>query len=82
MKVVSFVTRTLSDTQTGEPLVVVYVPTAPNPISGYLETVPLARVTPADWTFNEAINFIVSGGAVAPEQLPYHSRTPSAKQEG
>lgn len=82
MKVVGFVTRTLSDTHTGEPLVVVYVPTAPNPTSGYLEIVPLARVTPTDWTFNEAINFIVSGGAVAPEQLPYHSRTLSAKQEG
>ena len=77
MKVVGFVTRTLIDADTGEQLVVVYVPTAPNPTSGYLEIVPLAKVTPTDWTFDEAINFTLSGGAVAPEKLRYHGeKTP------
>lgn len=81
MKVLGFVTRTLVDTHTGEQLVVVYVPTAPNPTSGYLEIVPLSQVTPTDWTFNDAINFVISGGAVAPDQLHFHTHTLSTRQE-
>lgn len=81
MKVVGFATRTLIDADTGETLVVVYVPTAPNPTSGYLEIVPLAKVTPTDWTVDEALNFTISGGAVAPEKLRYHGH-PNAGKEG
>lgn len=81
MKVVGFATRTLIDADTGETLVVVYVPTAPNPTSGYLEIVPLAKVTPTDWTVDEALNFTISGGAVAPEKLRYHGH-PIAGKEG
>jgi len=69
MKVVGFVMRTLKDQGTGEELLAVYVPTTPNPTSGYLEIVPLDKVTPTDWSVDEAMTFIVSGGAVAPENL-------------
>ena len=49
----------------------VYVPTTPNPTSGYLEIVPLERVTSTDWTLDEAMAFIMSGGAVAPDTMNY-----------
>ncbi|MCV6637928.1 DUF502 domain-containing protein [Candidatus Albibeggiatoa sp. nov. NOAA] len=71
MKVVGFVTRTLTDKVTGQKLAAVYVPTTPNPTSGYLEIVPLEYVTETDWSMDEAMTFIISGGAVAPEQIPY-----------
>ncbi len=71
MKAVGFVTRTLVDEDTGEELAAVYVPTTPNPTSGYLEIVPLDRVTSTNWTVEEAMTFIVSGGAVAPETMNY-----------
>lgn len=71
MKTVGFVTRVLRDDRTGEQLAAVYVPTTPNPTSGYLEIVPLDEVVPTDWTMDEAMTFIMSGGAVAPDNLTY-----------
>ena len=49
----------------------VYVPTTPNPTSGYLEIVPVEKVTPTDWTVDQAMSFIISGGAVAPDTIPF-----------
>ena len=71
MKTVGFVTRTLVDEDTGEELAAVYVPTTPNPTSGYLEILPLDRVTSTNWTVEEAMTFIISGGAVAPKTMNY-----------
>lgn len=71
MKAVGFVTRTLREAGTGRELAAVYVPTTPNPTSGYLEIVPVAQLTPTSWTFDEAMAFIISGGAVAPADVPF-----------
>jgi len=62
MKTVGLVTRVLKDHQTGQELAAVYVPTTPNPTSGYLEIVPLDKVISTDWTIDEAMTFIISGG--------------------
>jgi uncharacterized membrane protein len=71
MKTVGLVTRTFFDRNTGRELAAVYVPTTPNPTSGYLEIVPIEQITPTDWTFDQAMTFIVSGGAVAPKDITY-----------
>ena len=71
MKTVGLVTRTLTDDVTGREFAAVYVPTTPNPTSGYLEIVPLDRITPTDWTVDEAMTFVISAGAVAPETMRY-----------
>jgi uncharacterized membrane protein len=71
MKTVGFVTRTMIDKQSGQELAAVYVPTTPNPTSGYLEIVPIDKLVSTDWSIDEAMNFIISGGAVAPEHVPY-----------
>jgi uncharacterized membrane protein len=71
MKTVGLVTRTLVDQDTGRKLVAVYVPTTPNPTSGYLEIVPLDKVTSTNWTLDEAMGFVVTGGAVAPATMNY-----------
>ncbi|MFI4956279.1 MAG: DUF502 domain-containing protein [Gammaproteobacteria bacterium] len=71
MKTVGLVTRTFIDKNSGRELAAVYVPTTPNPTSGYLEIVPIEQITPTDWTFDEAMTFIVSGGAVAPHDITY-----------
>lgn len=71
MKTVGFVTRTLTDRDTGETIAAVYVPTTPNPTSGYLELVPIDSVTSTDWTVDEAMTFIVSGGAVSGGTVNY-----------
>ncbi|MDI6853959.1 MAG: DUF502 domain-containing protein [Deltaproteobacteria bacterium] len=74
MKTVGFVTRTLVDSASGKLLAAVYVPTTPNPTSGYLEIVPLENVISTDWTMDEAMTFIISGGAVAPPKMNYYKR--------
>lgn len=71
MKTVGLVTRTLKDVDTGKELAAVYVPTTPNPTSGYLEIVPVDKITSTTWTVEEAMTFIVSGGAVAPDTMNY-----------
>ncbi len=71
MKSVGLVTRTLTETGTGRELAAVYVPTTPNPTSGYLELVPVDLLTPTDWTVDEAISFIISGGAVSRDEIPF-----------
>jgi uncharacterized membrane protein len=71
MKAVGFVMRILTDDNTGEELAAVYVPTTPNPTSGYLEIVPVKSLVQTDWTMDEAMTFIISGGAVAPDRFQY-----------
>lgn len=44
----------------------VYVPTTPNPTSGYFVIVPRARVHDLDMTVDEALKYIISMGVVAP----------------
>ena len=60
----------MNDTD-GRPLAAVYVPTTPNPTSGYLEIVPVEDLVSLDWSIEEAMSFIISGGAVAPETIAY-----------
>ena len=78
MKTVGFVTRTMFDEHTGEELAAVYVPTTPNPTSGYLEIVPVSRITSTEWTMDEAMTFVISGGAVAPDRMTYSKGSPNS----
>lgn len=70
MKVVGFVTRVMIEEGTGREMAAVYIPTTPNPTGGYLEVVSVDELTPTDWTMDQAMAFIISGGAVAPDSLP------------
>jgi uncharacterized membrane protein len=71
MKTIGLLTRTIIDGDSGKKLAAVYVPTTPNPTSGFLEIVPLEDVVLTNWTVNEAISFIVSGGMVGPDTVNY-----------
>lgn len=50
----------------GEEMVTVYVPTTPNPTSGYLLFVKRSETILLSMTVEEAIKFVISGGIVAP----------------
>ena len=78
MRTVGLVTRTLTDARTGQELAAVYVPTTPNPTSGYLEVVPIEDLVSTNWTIDEAMNLIISGGAIAPDSIPF-SREPATE---
>ena len=53
--------------QTGRQLLSVFVPTTPNPTSGFLILVPPNKVTKLDMSVAEGIKYIVSLGALLPE---------------
>ncbi|WP_322516087.1 DUF502 domain-containing protein [Rhodopseudomonas palustris] len=66
MRTVGFVTAVFEAIDTGEELAAVYVPTAPNPTSGYVEIVPTKLLVWLDWSANDAMAFIVSAGTMTP----------------
>jgi uncharacterized membrane protein len=57
----------------GEGMIAVYVPTAPNPTSGYVVMVETGKVRPVDLSADQALTWAVSGGVVVPSP---NGRTP------
>lgn len=53
-----------------EKVVCVFVPTTPNPTSGFLMLVPESKVTKLDMSVPDAIKYIISLGSVSPEYIP------------
>ena len=51
----------------GEGMVAVYVPTSPNPTSGYVIMLEASKVRLVDLTADQALTWAVSGGVVAPD---------------
>ena len=51
-----------------EPLVHVFVPTSPNPTSGYFLLVPEKEIMPVELGVEEAMKLIVSGGLYSPDK--------------
>jgi uncharacterized membrane protein len=70
MRTVGLVTKIFPATEDQPELAAVYVPTTPNPTSGYVEIVPTSRLTWLNWSRNDAMAFIVSGGAMSPQEIP------------
>ena len=50
------------------PAYTVFVPTTPNPTSGYLIVVPESEAIPLDWSVDEAFRIIISAGVLVPDQ--------------
>ncbi len=69
VKVIGLVMRTFTDSNTGEEIAIVYVPTTPNPTSGYLEMAPVKNLVATNMTLEDAITMIVSGGAITPKDF-------------
>ena len=54
---------------TGETCLLVYAPTAPNPLSGYMLIIPERLVTYIDMPVEDALSMVVSSGSVLPDSL-------------
>ncbi len=52
---------------TGEKMLSVFLPTTPNPTSGFLLFVPESDVTPLDMSIEDAAKLIISAGLVSPD---------------
>jgi uncharacterized membrane protein len=54
----------------GEEHVSLYVPTTPNPTSGFFLMMPRSSIRPLDMSVDAALKHIISMGVVAPPELP------------
>ena len=66
---VGFVTRIIRDEHTGETLYTVFVATAPNPTTGFVMVIKPASVVELDWTIEEAVKVVMSGGVLMPDTV-------------
>jgi len=68
---------------TGQDMMSVFLPTTPNPTSGFLLFVPRADVVPLDMTIEEAAKLIISAGLVSPptkEEIEAEARRTRARK--
>jgi uncharacterized membrane protein len=70
-KSLGFLTRTLTDSTSGELLAAVLMPNAINPTSAFLQILPIDRVTETDLTMEQAMSMLMTGGAVSPETIRF-----------
>jgi uncharacterized membrane protein len=67
---IGFLTNTVqgeAQSRAGGNILTVFVPTTPNPTSGFLLMLPRADVVELDMPVGEGMKMIISGGAVVPE---------------
>ena len=76
MRTVAFVMRSFADARTGEELAAVYVPSALNPTSGFLEILPVSKLVFLDIPTDQAMTMVISGGAVVPEKMAVARTSP------
>ncbi len=70
-KSIGFMTRTYTDSTSGELLAAVLVPCAINPTSAYLQILPIEGVTETDLNMEQAMSMLMTGGAVGPDTIRY-----------
>jgi uncharacterized membrane protein len=68
-KSIGFLTRTMTDKNSGELLAAVLVPNAINPTSAFLQILPFERVTETDLNMEQAMSMLMTGGAVGPDTI-------------
>ena len=59
-------------TRTGEEIVTVFLPTTPNPTSGFMLFVPKKSIVELDMAVDDGLKMIISLGVVVPEWHPMH----------
>ena len=80
-KSIGFLTRTMTDAESGQPLAAVLVPNAINPTSAFLQILPVDRVIETDLTMEQAMSMVMTGGAVGPETIQYSRALSGAAQQ-
>lgn len=68
---IGFITGRIRDKKTGESLVKLFIPTAPNVTTGFTVIVRESEIRLLPWSVKEALTMILSGGIVGAEELDY-----------
>ena len=64
--VIGFVTGTIKCEKSGENLLKIFIPTVPNPTSGFLVIMNESHVIDPHWTVEEGMKMVISAGIIEP----------------
>ena len=67
--------------KTGEMVITVFLPTTPNPTSGFMLFVPKKDTVELEMSVEEALKMVVSLGVVVPKWKTMHPENPVARQQ-
>jgi uncharacterized membrane protein len=70
MNVIAFVTGSIKSRE-GKELTSIFIPTTPNPTSGFLIYLPESDIVETSMTIEEGMKLIVSGGILVPEEIDF-----------
>ncbi len=70
MKVIAFATGGIKS-KDGTELTSIFIPTTPNPTSGFLIYIPDSDIVETSMTIEEGMKLIVSGGILVPEEIEF-----------
>lgn len=73
MKAIAFVTGNIKS-KDGTELTSIFIPTTPNPTSGFLIYLPESDITETTMTIEEGMKLIFSGGILAPEEIEFSQK--------
>jgi uncharacterized membrane protein len=80
MKAFAFVTGGIK-TGDGTELTSLFIPTTPNPTSGFLIYIPEEDITETNLNIEEGMKLIVSGGILVPERMELYANKPTDEEE-
>lgn len=69
-RLIGFITGNYSDPQTGKETTSIFIPTSPNPMTGFVVLMDDDKVFESDMTVEEAGKMILSAGLVGPASFP------------
>ncbi len=78
---IAFVTNEITDTSCGKKYVTIFIPMTPNPTSGFFQMVLEDEVRNTDWTVDQGIKIVLSGGLLAPTKLNFGDTAAPAIKE-
>lgn len=64
--------KEIENSLNSEPMVTYFIPTTPNPTSGFLMMAPKNKVVELDMSVDQALKFVISLGVVQPTMMPPH----------
>jgi len=81
LKTIGLVTGRLKGDD-GRPMFMLYIPTAPNPTSGFTALVPEDEVISTDMSVEDAMKLVVSGGVVFPDEMSKYTSEARDERDG
>lgn len=80
-KRVAFLTSVMTDRDSGRKIASIFIPYTPYLTTGYMQLVPLEDVSETNWTVEEAVKWVMSGGIIHPDSLPFDRAHPVRWEE-